>query len=397
MSLSHITLMLQSITIPTKNFFLSPSLPAPAYSPYQFLYTTCKTPIPFSSYATGTLLSYNPPVSEPMASTSLNCHASQPSSSMMLNCRTAQTMDDMPSSYYRHLRHLGLLRILSYWTDDMPSGHLGHLRHLGHLGHLSYLSTISNLDILNLYSLDTAPTDSQPKAFITALDPKDPGLSKGYYADNLLNPIPIATPLLPTDSPSPEGTHTFLLGLLPPSSPFNDGFPCLCYSQAIPPVFSLPNKKLKLTPPSPPIPGTDHPPTSVVEEADAPSVFDILNIFCHRWFLNRDHLITNILSAQKDEHSKISWVDFQPMFHTHLVWRAITLLPALCPIAKGKHCMFMFILKVLDGDRPGLTALGPSSPSRRSLSSLVVLSTSLVPLAPLIPLALPFPLSLRRR
>jgi hypothetical protein len=57
-----------------------------------------------------------------------------------------------------------------------------------------------------------------------------------------------------------------------------------------------------------------------LEEANSPSIFDILNIFRCRWFLNRDHLISNILSAQKDEHGKISWVDFQPMFHTHLIW-----------------------------------------------------------------------------
>jgi hypothetical protein len=86
-----------------------------------------------------------------------------------------------------------------------------------------------------------------------------------------------------------------------------------------PPVFTLPNKKLKLTPPFPPNPGANHPPPSGVEEADSPSVFNILNIFWHRWFLNRDHLIANILSTQKDERGKISWVDFQPMFHTHLV------------------------------------------------------------------------------
>jgi hypothetical protein len=59
-----------------------------------------------------------------------------------------------------------------------------------------------------------------------------------------------------------------------------------------------------------------------------------------------DHLIANILSAQKDERGKISWVDFQPIFHMHLIQRALTLLPALCPVAKGKHCMFMFVLEV---------------------------------------------------
>jgi hypothetical protein len=120
-----------------------------------------------------------------------------------------------------------------------------------------------------------------------------------------------------------------------------------------PPVFSLPNKKLKLTPPSPPILNADCPPPSGVEEADVPSIFDVLNIFRRRWFLNRDHLIANILSAQKDDHGKLFWVDFQPQFHTHLVRRALALLPTLCPVALGKRCMFVFILEVLDEDGPG--------------------------------------------
>jgi hypothetical protein len=120
-----------------------------------------------------------------------------------------------------------------------------------------------------------------------------------------------------------------------------------------PPVFSLPNKKLKLTPPSPPNPSANHSPPSGVEEADAPSVFNVLNIFRWRWFLNRDHLIANILSVQKDERGKILWVDFQPPFHTHLVRQALALLPALCPMAKGKCCMFVFVLEVLEGNGPG--------------------------------------------
>jgi hypothetical protein len=41
------------------------------------------------------------------------------------------------------------------------------------------------------------------------------------------------------------------------------------------------------------------------------------------------------------------------MFHTHLIWHALTLLPTLCPIAKDKCCMFVFVLGVLDGNRPG--------------------------------------------
>jgi hypothetical protein len=120
-----------------------------------------------------------------------------------------------------------------------------------------------------------------------------------------------------------------------------------------PPVFSLPNKKLKLTPPSPPILDADCPPSSGVEEVDVPSIFKVLNIFRRRWFLNQDHLIANILSAQKDERGKLFWVNFQPQFHTHLVRQALALLPTLCPMALGKCCMFVFLLEVLDDDGPG--------------------------------------------
>jgi hypothetical protein len=74
----------------------------------------------------------------------------------------------------------------------------------------------------------------------------------------------------------------------------------------------------------------------VVPLEDGPSIFDVLNMFRHWWFLNRDHLLANILSAQKDNDSKIFWVDFPPAFHMHLVEWAIALLPPLCPMVKGK-------------------------------------------------------------
>jgi hypothetical protein len=167
--------------MPTKNIFLT-SLLAPACSHYPFLYTIRKRPL--SSYMTGM---------------SLNCHplVSGPSSGMTLNCKTAQTMDDMPSGHHKHLGHLRHLGILSYWTDDMPSSHSSHLRHPGHLSHVSYLGTISNIDTLNPYSLDTTLTDSPLEAFITELDPEDPGPPEGYYKDDLLDPLPTITPLLP--------------------------------------------------------------------------------------------------------------------------------------------------------------------------------------------------------
>jgi hypothetical protein len=82
------------------------------------------------------------------------------------------------------------------------------------------------------------------------------------------------------------------------------------------------------------------------------SVFDIMNIFHSQWFINKDHLIANILSAQKDKGSQFTWVDFMPPFHTHLVQHMHVLLPPLCPMAKGKHVMFIFLMEVLSGEGP---------------------------------------------
>jgi hypothetical protein len=68
------------------------------------------------------------------------------------------------------------LGLLSYWLDDMPSGHpdpldpFGHLRHLGHLGylrhlgHLGYLSLLGHLGYLNV--LDPKPIDVPLHTFI---------------------------------------------------------------------------------------------------------------------------------------------------------------------------------------------------------------------------------------
>jgi hypothetical protein len=63
------------------------------------------------------------------------------------------------------------------------------------------------------------------------------------------------------------------------------------------------------------------------------SVFDILNIFRHRWFLSRANLVTNVISAQKAEDGNISWVEFSPPFHSHLVKCAVALVPhCACPV-----------------------------------------------------------------
>jgi hypothetical protein len=83
--------LLQSITMPTKKNFLPHSSLAPAHSPYQFLYTTCKTPIPFSSYASSMTLnctSWTSLFPSHVTGMSLNCMIPflDPSSNMTLNC-----------------------------------------------------------------------------------------------------------------------------------------------------------------------------------------------------------------------------------------------------------------------------------------------------------------------
>lgn len=79
---------------------------------------------------------------------------------------------------------------------------------------------------------------------------------------------------------------------------------------------------------------------------DELSVFDIHNIFRRCWFLSRTHLLNNIISAQKDEDGKISWVEFTPPYHSHLVKCAVALVPH--PVHKVKKVMFVYILELLN-------------------------------------------------
>ncbi|KAH9976667.1 hypothetical protein BGW80DRAFT_1456781 [Lactifluus volemus] len=57
------------------------------------------------------------------------------------------------------------------------------------------------------------------------------------------------------------------------------------------PIYFLPKKKL--------------PPHRALSANDELFVFDVHNIFQHCWFLSRDHLMTNVISAQKAEDRKI--------------------------------------------------------------------------------------------
>jgi hypothetical protein len=102
------------------------------------------------------------------------------------------------------------------------------------------------------------------------------------------------------------------------------------------PVYFPPKKKL--------------PPRRALTMNDELSVFNIHNTFQRHWFLSRDHLMTNVISAQKAKDRKIFWVEFTPQYHAHLVKCAVALVPR--PLQKVKKVMFVYILETLNREAP---------------------------------------------
>ncbi|KAF8274725.1 hypothetical protein EI94DRAFT_1712922, partial [Lactarius quietus] len=79
------------------------------------------------------------------------------------------------------------------------------------------------------------------------------------------------------------------------------------------------------------------------------SVFNIHNIFHHRRFLSRTALLDHTISAQKAKDGNISWVEFLPPFHSHLIKCTVALVPIpACPVPMVKQVMFVFILEMLN-------------------------------------------------
>jgi hypothetical protein len=116
----------------------------------------------------------------------------------------------------------------------------------------------------------------------------------------------------------------------------------------IPPLPPSPGDILMALPPPAKPKGGDKAPRSIPKVVEL-SVFDVLNIFCHRWFLSRTAFLAQVISAQKVEDGNISWVEFNPPFHSHLVKCAVALVPRLgCPVPMVKRVMFVFILELLN-------------------------------------------------
>ena len=121
-------------------------------------------------------------------------------------------------------------------------------------------------------------------------------------------------------------TVTILLSLLLPSL----GLGLLAMSPQAPPPAPAP--PAKCSPPS-------------AEEL-------CIHTFHACWFIDKDWLISFTVSAQHPKlDAPISWVEFVPKGHTHLVYCTLKLVPPTraLPVAKIKECMFLFLLEVLNG------------------------------------------------
>ena len=80
-----------------------------------------------------------------------------------------------------------------------------------------------------------------------------------------------------------------------------------------------------------------------------------LRTFCACWYLDKDWLVSFMASAQcVKPDSPITWVEFMPKGHTHLVCSTLKLVPATknLPLTKIKEVMFTFVLETLNG--PGI-------------------------------------------
>ena len=89
--------------------------------------------------------------------------------------------------------------------------------------------------------------------------------------------------------------------------------------------------------------------TPSLAAADVYSVFDVLNVFCARWFVNCAHILSLALFAQKaGEGNEVTWVKFSPQSHSHLVKQALALAPPSYPLTLVKRVIFSFILEVVN-------------------------------------------------
>ena len=106
--------------------------------------------------------------------------------------------------------------------------------------------------------------------------------------------------------------------------------------------------------------------TPLSAAVDVYSVFDVLNIFRARWYINRPHILSLALFAQKaGEGNEVTWVEFSPQSHSHLVKQALALAPPSYPLALVKRVMFTFLLEVVNSPDSTLGQFTKASAPRR--------------------------------
>jgi cytochrome c5 len=82
------------------------------------------------------------------------------------------------------------------------------------------------------------------------------------------------------------------------------------------------------------------------------SCFELLSRLRSRLFLSRAKVVSSVTASTKDETGKISWVEFEPDYHSHLIKIALNAIgsPLTPPSLKmAKKCLFVFIIDLLNG------------------------------------------------
>ncbi|KAI9448741.1 hypothetical protein BJY52DRAFT_1365257 [Lactarius psammicola] len=93
---------------------------------------------------------------------------------------------------------------------------------------------------------------------------------------------------------------------------------------------------------------------SVVAAVEDLSVFDLLNIFRHRYYVSRDVLASHVTEASKDAFGFFDWVVLDKDYHSKVITKFIWIVgegrrfpPSF--VEKIKKVMFVFLLGVLNG------------------------------------------------
>ena len=114
----------------------------------------------------------------------------------------------------------------------------------------------------------------------------------------------------------------------------------------------------RVMPSAPPVPSASTAEAPKLKPSPPSAESLCLKTFRACWYLDKDWLVSFVASAQcARPDAPITWVEFMPKGHTHLVHSALKLVPVSkhLPLAKIKEVMFTFILKTLNapGTLPG--------------------------------------------